>query len=54
MSRTATDLTILIGTFAATTALACAFGAANLGTAMGFGQITFAIALLYTILRPGS
>jgi uncharacterized membrane protein (DUF485 family) len=26
-------------------------GAANLGTAMGFGQIAFAIVLLYLIVR---
>jgi uncharacterized membrane protein (DUF485 family) len=27
------------------------FGAANLGTALGVGQITFAVALVYVLLR---
>ena len=41
----------LIAVFAATTALAKLFGAANLGTATGFGQIAFAIALVWLLVR---
>ena len=37
--------------FALGTGLAEAFGAANLGTAMGFGQIAFVAALAYVLLR---
>jgi uncharacterized membrane protein (DUF485 family) len=42
---------IVLGAFAAGTLLAELFGAANLGTAMGFGQIAFALALMYVLLR---
>jgi hypothetical protein len=42
---------ILIAVFAATTALAELFGAKNLGTAMGFGQIAFALALVYLLVK---
>jgi hypothetical protein len=42
---------ILVAVFAVVTALAKLFGAANLGTAMGFGQIGFAIALVYLLAR---
>ena len=45
------DLTILVVTFLAVTALASALGAANLGTAAGIGQIAFAAALVYVMLR---
>ena len=45
------DLTILTVTFVAVTALAAALGAANLGTAAGFGQIAFALALVYVLVR---
>jgi ABC-type methionine transport system permease subunit len=45
------DLTLLLVTFAAATALAAALGAANLGTAASFGQIAFAGALVYVLLR---
>jgi hypothetical protein len=51
MSRTAGDLAILLGAFAASSALAGAFGAANLGTALAFGQIGFAAALAWVLLR---
>ena len=51
MRRTASDLAILLGTFAAVSALAGAFGAANLGTALTFGQIGFAAALTWVLLR---
>lgn len=45
------DLTLLVVTFLAVTAVAAALGAANLGTAAGFGQIAFALALVYVLLR---
>jgi ABC-type methionine transport system permease subunit len=45
------DLTLLTVTFVAVTALAYAAGAANLGTAATFGQIAFAAALVYLLLR---
>ena len=51
MPRTAQDLAILFGAFAATSGLAAAFGAANFGTALAFGQIGFAAALLWVLLR---
>jgi sorbitol-specific phosphotransferase system component IIBC len=46
MSRALADITILAVVFAAATAIAEALGAANLGTAMGIGQIAFAMALV--------
>ncbi len=42
---------ILLGVFAVTTAVALAAGAANLGTAMGIGQIAFAIVLVWLLLK---
>jgi uncharacterized membrane protein (DUF485 family) len=42
---------LLAAAFAVTTLVAELAGAANLGTAMGFGQIAFAIVLLYVIVR---
>lgn len=44
----------LLGVFAAVTLIAYLIGAANLGTAMGIGQIGFAIALVALLLvrRP--
>jgi hypothetical protein len=45
------DLALMVGAFAAATLIAEAFGAANLGTALTFGQIAFALALLYVLLR---
>ena len=51
MSRTATDLLILLGAFAGATAVAAALGAANFGTALTFGEIAFVIALFWVMLR---
>ena len=51
MSRTAVDLATLLGAFAAATAIAAALGAANFGTALGFGQLTFAATLVWVLLR---
>jgi hypothetical protein len=45
------DLTVLVAAFAAATALAAALGAANLGTALAFGQMGFAAALVWVLLR---
>jgi hypothetical protein len=52
LPRTAIDLGVLAGAFALGTIIAELAGAANLGTAMTFGQIGFAIALVYVLLRP--
>jgi hypothetical protein len=42
---------LLLGVFAVTSAIALAAGAANLGTAMGIGQICFAIVLVWLLLK---
>jgi hypothetical protein len=47
----ASDLAIVIGAFAAATLIAEAAGAANLGTALSFGQIGFAIALVVVLVK---
>ena len=44
-------LAIVLAAFAAGVGIAELFGAKNLGTALGVGQITFAAALVYVILR---
>jgi hypothetical protein len=49
--RTASDLAIVLGAFAIASALASALGAANFGTALAFGQIGFAAALVWVLLR---
>lgn len=50
MHRTARDLAVLLGAFAVTSAIAAALGAANFGTALSFGQIGFAAALVWVLL----
>ena len=45
------DVLVLLGTFVAVTALAELFGAANLGTAMTFGQIAIVVAATALIVR---
>jgi hypothetical protein len=52
MSRTGRDLGVMLGAFAAASALAAAAGAANFGTALAFGQIGFAAALVWVLVRP--
>ena len=47
----AADTLIVLAAFALASALAGLLGAANLGTALAFGQIGFAIALVYVLLR---
>jgi hypothetical protein len=52
MSRGAlVDLAIMLGAFLLATLLAEAAGAANLGTALSFGQIGFALSAVYVLLR---
>lgn len=46
-----TDLAILLGAFVVATLLAEALGAVNLGTALTFGQIAFAAALVWVLLK---
>ncbi len=45
------DLLMMFGAFVLASALAGALGAVNLGTALAFGQIAFAITTVYVILR---
>jgi hypothetical protein len=42
---------IALGAFATASALAGVFGAASLGIALSFGQIGFALAVAYLIIR---
>lgn len=51
MNPVARDLLRMFGAFVLAAALAGALGAINLGTALAFGQIAFAIATVYVILR---
>ena len=51
MSRTATDLVTLLVAFWAATAIAAAFGAANFGTALTFGELAFMGTLVWVLLR---
>ena len=44
------QLAVLTAAFAASTAIAEAAGAVNLGTALAFGQIGFALALVALLL----
>ncbi len=50
MLRPVKAYAILIGAFAAAAAVAEAAGAANLGTALAFGQIAFTLALVGVLL----
>jgi len=45
------DLAIILGAFVLATLVAQAAGAANLGTALSFGQIGVALAALYVLTR---
>jgi len=47
----ARDLLTMFGAFVLASALAGALGAVNLGTALAFGQIAFAAATVWVILR---
>ncbi|MEA2151128.1 MAG: hypothetical protein QOD69_2958 [Solirubrobacteraceae bacterium] len=45
------DLALMLGAFVAGTLVAELAGAANLGTALSFGQIAFALAAVYVLVR---
>lgn len=45
------NLLTMLGAFVLGSALAGALGAANLGTALAFGQMAFAATTVYVILR---
>jgi hypothetical protein len=45
------SIAMLVAVFAASTAAAELLGAANLGTALGVGQIAFGLALIALLLR---
>ncbi len=45
------DLAIMLGAFVLASALAGAVGAVNLGTALAFGQIAFALAAVLVIVK---
>lgn len=47
----ALDLALLLAAFAAGTVIAELAGAVNLGTALTFGQLAFAAAVVYILLR---
>jgi hypothetical protein len=47
----ARDLFTMFGAFLLASTLAGALGAANLGTTLAFGQIAFAIATVYVIVK---
>jgi len=49
--RLRTQLLVLLAAFAGATAIAELAGAANLGTALAFGQMAFVIALVAIMLR---
>lgn len=49
--RLRTELLVLLAAFAAATGVAELAGAANLGTALAFGQMAFVIALVAILLR---
>jgi uncharacterized membrane protein (DUF485 family) len=44
-------LAIVLAAFAAGVGIAELFGAKNLGTALGVGQLTFAVVLVYVLIR---
>jgi uncharacterized membrane protein (DUF485 family) len=44
-------IAIVLAAFAAGVGIATLFGAKNLGTAFGVGQLTFVIALVYVLVR---
>jgi hypothetical protein len=45
------DLLMIVGAFVLASALAGALGAANLGTALSFGQIALALTVVYVMLK---
>jgi hypothetical protein len=51
MSSMLVDLAIMLGAFVLAAAIAGELGAINLGTALAFGQIGFALAAVVVIVR---
>jgi hypothetical protein len=51
MSSVAVDVGIMAAAFAGATVTAELAGAANLGTALSFGQLGFALALAWVLVR---
>ncbi|MEY2517045.1 MAG: hypothetical protein QOJ89_4403 [bacterium] len=49
--RLLVDLLLIAGAFVLATLVAEAAGAANLGTAMTFGQVAIALAALYVVMK---
>ena len=47
------ELALMLGAFVLVSALAEALGAANLGTALAFGQLAFAATLAWVLIRGG-
>jgi len=45
------DLLIMFGSLVLASAIAGALGAANLGTALAFGQMAFAASVVYVMLK---
>jgi hypothetical protein len=45
------NLALVLGAFAVAAALAGLLGAANLGIALSFGQIAFALAVVFAMVR---
>ena len=45
------DVAIMVGAFVLASLLAALLGAINLGTALAFGQIGFALATVFVLLR---
>lgn len=45
------NLLLMFGAFILASALAWAFGATNLGTALAFGQMAFAASTVYVLLK---
>ncbi len=51
MRPTLIDLALMLGAFLIATAIAGLLGAINLGTALTFGQIAFALTAVLVIIR---
>jgi ABC-type methionine transport system permease subunit len=47
----ARDLATMLAAFVLASAIAGALGAANLGTALAFGQMAFALSVIYVMLK---
>jgi hypothetical protein len=51
VSEVARDLLTMFGAFVLASSLAGLLGASNLGTALAFGQIAFALSVVYVLLK---